>query len=146
MATDVSRKEAKKTDEYPPPPPPPEPRKEWSTPEERAAFVRRVRDILTGKIPPEPMVTPPIIQAMVDEVKREHPQTIASSLRRIADDLNEEYHFGGHAIMCLETPKGRVVLAFGRAEVSAIQEDIPSAERQHVYTAYPHPWGYTGRV
>jgi hypothetical protein len=106
------------------------------TPEERAAFVQRIRDILTGKAPPPPLPEPPEVtrqlkgQALTEEGRK-----------MMSEELTIQHRYPDAPIAALLLPDGsRRVLGYGDAEIDAIYLDIPLEERKDVVIVYPVHW------
>jgi hypothetical protein len=101
------------------------------TPEEKEAFLARVRPILAGTVPAEPLQVPPIIEALAQReltapnIRR---YVTREAWRRIVNDWTLDYYYGGSEVAYLEKNGQRIVLAVGRGEVSALYRGVPTAQ------------------
>ena len=112
------------------------------TPEEKEAFLARVRPILAGTVPAEPLQVPPIIEALAQreltkpDIKR---YVTREAWRRIVNDWTLDYYYGGSQVAYLEKDGQRIVLAVGAGEVDAMLQGIPTAQLAKVRIVYPFP-------
>lgn len=104
--------------------------------EERERLIQRALDILSGRVEPQRMVSPPLILQSLEELKREHPRTTAKALLRIEDEWNLMFYYGGNVVAAVDTPKGCVVLACG-AEIGLLRRSLSDKHNSRVYTTHP---------
>jgi hypothetical protein len=101
--------------------------------------------ILSGEKQPEVLVVPARVEEVLrgEEARllRKYGQTMtAEARRRTLDDLSLQYYYGGHPVACIETPRGRAVLAWGEDEVALLETGVPTELRRPVRVTYPDSW------
>ena len=112
------------------------------TPERHAALIARAKDILAGRIQPEPLAIP---QAITDHLQREFgdkvPPPTPAALKYITDRLSLEAHYQGQPVVCHTTPDGtQVVLACGEDEIRALYAVLTPEEGARVMISDTLSW------
>ena len=104
--------------------------------ERREFSLQYVRDVLSGKIIPPPIVVPPPVEKSLQR------ERLSEGARKwMGEELSLGYYYGGQPIVTLKTKDGhRAVLAVGVAEIRALREGVPYEERRDVVFEFPEPW------
>jgi hypothetical protein len=108
------------------------------SPQEQEEFLARLRDILAGKLPAEPLQIPPVIRALVDR-ELAGMRVTAEARQRIYLDSTLDYYYGGSCVAYLEKDGQRIILAVGPGEVSAMLQGLPTPQRSKVLVVHPIP-------
>ncbi len=104
------------------------------TPEKKAALISRAKDIIAGRVHPEPL---PVPQYILDFFEREFagydPPPTAEAIRYQTDRLSLEDHYKGEPVAVFTTEDGvQAVLAAGELEIWALLDGISDEERVKV--------------
>lgn len=104
-------------------------------------MIERAKAIIAGRMRPEPMVTPRIVEEFLkSNVTNLEPEPAPEALRTIRDSLNLQAHHGGQVVACLETEEaGMVVLACGGDEIDALRRGLSAEEWGKVNIEFPRP-------
>jgi hypothetical protein len=108
------------------------------SPEEKEAYLARVRQILAGEVPAEPLQTPPVIRALVDR-ELAGMRVTAEARQRIYLDSTLDYYYGGSEVAYLMQEGQRIILAVGPGEVETMLRGFPAPELSHVRIVHPIP-------
>jgi len=109
-----------------------------ASPPVREFSIQYVRDVLTEKIIPEPMVVPPEVEECV---KREPLLRNKKPPRWLIELWCLMFYYGGNIIATFKTKAGhKVVVAAGEVEIKALLQDVPYEENRHVCIEFPEPW------
>jgi hypothetical protein len=99
------------------------------------------RDALSGKIQPEVLrITPEIEAAVRADERRLTCRLSATGRNRLLTDYALSWHYGGHPVVCLESPAGCAVLAAGVAELLFFEETASCEQMNRVRIDYPGFW------
>lgn len=100
--------------------------------------------IVTELPPPSPLrgflPTPPEVEEWVEQILKDRP-AFPAARRRITDDVNMQYYFGGHPIAFRDTDQGKEVLAVGWQEIKRLKRKrLTDAERESIVIGWYDPW------
>jgi len=98
------------------------------------ALVARAKDIIAGRIPPDPIPVPSIVVEFLDEeFRRFHPQPTAEARRFLTEDLSLQAIYKGTPIACQMLPGDKyTVLAVGNREIEVLLRGLSSSESTKV--------------
>jgi hypothetical protein len=104
------------------------------TPEKKDALITRAKDIIAGRIHPEPL---PVPQYILDFFEREFagydPPPTPEAIRFQTDRLSLEAHYKGQPVAVFKTVDGvQAVLAVGEPEIGALFEGLSDEEESKV--------------
>jgi hypothetical protein len=104
--------------------------------ERREFSLQYVRDVLSGKIMPPPLVVPPPVK------KNLQSEPMSEGARQwLGEELSLGYYYGGQPIFTFRTKAGhKVVLAVGLDEIRALRDGVPYEECRDVVFECPEPW------
>jgi len=98
------------------------------------ALVARAKDIIAGRIPPDPIPVPSIVVEFLDEeFRRFHPQPTAEARRFLTEDLSLQAIYKGTPIASIRmSDRSLAVLAVGEDEIRTLLTHLNNDENADV--------------
>ena len=96
------------------------------------------RNALTGAAQPDILPIPPEVE---EKVRQEFPGMASpTAWKQACEEYALRRLYGGHWVVYLDSPRGLVVLAVGKAEATLFVQAIPPEQWRGGQTTYPPPW------
>ncbi len=100
--------------------------------------IQWAKDLIAGRIDPQPIVTPRIVEEFLErELAGLDEQRAPDAARELRNALNLQAHYGGQVVALHDTDAGPVVLACGAKEIEALRAGLTAEEWDKIRLHWP---------